>query len=102
MFSRGLFAFQEVQGVFILELTVLGCSQAYLKLKTLKVRSNSGGSGRGVGIWCSGDSREMREAEQGPQKAVLVSVGVDAWIHLGEVGGITEERCFFNGPSAVS
>lgn len=63
IFSRGLFVFQEVQGVVILELTVLGCSQAYLKLKTLKVRSNSGGSGRGVGIWCSGDSREMREAE---------------------------------------
>lgn len=29
----------------------------------LKVRSNSGESGHGVGIWCSGESREMREAE---------------------------------------
>lgn len=58
-----MFVFQKVQGVAILELTVLGCSQTYLKFKTLKVRNNSGGSGHGVGIWCSGDRREMREAE---------------------------------------
>lgn len=50
VFSRGQFVFQKVQGVVMLGLTVLGCSQAYLKLRTLKVRSNSGGSGCGVGI----------------------------------------------------
>lgn len=45
-----------------------------------------------------------KEAEQGPQKAAPVSVGVGAWVSLedDEWEKETEGSCFFNGPAAIS